>query len=94
MNKPLRIGIIGLGAERGWATAAHIPALHALSDDFELAGVANTSLASARAARIAYLSELAAQAQLNRTQISSLESQAQAMQAQAQAAAVREAGSP
>ncbi len=53
-----------------------------------------SSLASARAARIAYLSELAAQAQLNRAQISSLESQAQAMQAQAQAAAVREAGSP
>jgi predicted dehydrogenase len=48
MNKPLRIGIIGLSAERGWATAAHIPALRALSDDFELAGVANTSFASAR----------------------------------------------
>jgi predicted dehydrogenase len=54
MDKPLRVGIIGLGAERGWATAAHIPALHALSDDFELAGVANTSLASARAAAAAF----------------------------------------
>jgi predicted dehydrogenase len=40
--------------DRGWATAAHIPALHALSDDFELAGVANTSLASARAAAAAF----------------------------------------
>ena len=49
MNKPLRIGIIELSAERGWATAAYIPALRALSDNFELAGVANTSLASARA---------------------------------------------
>jgi len=47
MDKPLRVGIIGLGAERGWATTAHIPALHALSGDFELAGVANTSLAHA-----------------------------------------------
>jgi len=37
MDKPLRVGIIGLGAERGWATAAHIPALHARSGDFELA---------------------------------------------------------
>jgi predicted dehydrogenase len=54
MDKPLRVGIIGLSTERGWATAAHIPALHALSDDFELAGVANTSLASARAAAAAF----------------------------------------
>ena len=53
-----------------------------------------SSLASARAARIGYLSQLAAQAQLNRAQISSLESQAQAMQAQAQAAAVRAAATP
>jgi hypothetical protein len=36
MDNPLRVGIIGLGAERGWATAAHIPALHALSDDLSL----------------------------------------------------------
>jgi predicted dehydrogenase len=53
-DKPLRVGIIGLGAERGWATAAHLPALHALSGDFELAGVANTSLASAQAAAAAF----------------------------------------
>jgi 3D (Asp-Asp-Asp) domain-containing protein/peptidoglycan hydrolase CwlO-like protein len=52
------------------------------------------SLASARAARIAYLSQLAAQQRLNRSQISSLESQAQAMQAEAQAAAVRQAATP
>jgi predicted dehydrogenase len=42
MGKPLRVGIIGLSAERGWAAAAHIPALHALSNDFELVGVANS----------------------------------------------------
>jgi 3D (Asp-Asp-Asp) domain-containing protein/peptidoglycan hydrolase CwlO-like protein len=52
------------------------------------------SLASARAARVAYLGQLAAQESLNRSQISSLESQAQAMQAQAQAAAVRQVVTP
>jgi predicted dehydrogenase len=54
MEKRLRVGIIGLGVERGWATAAHIPALHALSDDFELAGVANTTLVSPQAAAAAF----------------------------------------
>jgi predicted dehydrogenase len=54
MDKPLRVGIIGLGAGRGWATAAHLPALHALSADFDLAGVANASLASAQAAAVAF----------------------------------------
>ena len=54
MDQALRVGIVGLGAERGWATAAHIPALHALSEDFEIVGVANTSLASARAAAAAF----------------------------------------
>jgi hypothetical protein len=32
IDKPLRVGMIGLSAERGWATAAHIPALRALSN--------------------------------------------------------------
>jgi predicted dehydrogenase len=54
MNKRFRIGIVGLSAERGWATMAHIPALRALSDVFEIAGVANTSLASAQAAAAAF----------------------------------------
>jgi predicted dehydrogenase len=54
MDKPLRVAIIGLSAERGWAGAAHIPALHSLSNDFELAGVANSSLESARAAAAAF----------------------------------------
>jgi len=54
MNKRLRVGIVGLSAERGWATTAHIPALRALSDDFEIAGVANTSLTSAQAAAAAF----------------------------------------
>ena len=52
------------------------------------------SLASARAARIGYLAQLRAQQSLNRSQIASLESQAQAIEAQAQAAAVRQAATP
>jgi predicted dehydrogenase len=54
MKDRLRVGIIGLRAERGWSSAAHIPALRALSDDIELAGVANTSRASAEAAAKAF----------------------------------------
>ena len=45
-----RVGIVGLSPSRGWAMAAHIPALRALADDYEIAGVANTSLESAKAA--------------------------------------------
>ena len=52
------------------------------------------SLASARAARVAYLAQLAAQQRLNRSEISSLESQAQTIESQAQAAAVRQAATP
>jgi hypothetical protein len=44
MTARFRAGIVGLSAERGWGTAAHIPALRALPDLFEIAGVANTSL--------------------------------------------------
>jgi predicted dehydrogenase len=54
MHNLLRVGIIGLRAERGWAAAAHIPALRVLSQDFAFAGVANTSLASSRAAATAF----------------------------------------
>jgi predicted dehydrogenase len=54
MGKRFRVGIIGLSAGRGWASIAHLPALHALSDDFEIAGVANTSQASAQAAADAF----------------------------------------
>jgi predicted dehydrogenase len=49
-----RVGIVGLSPSRGWATAAHVPALRALSDDYEITGVANTSLESAKAAAQAY----------------------------------------
>jgi predicted dehydrogenase len=54
MTKRLRVGIIGLSAERGWGSVAHIPALHALSDDIELVGVANRSRASAEASKEAF----------------------------------------
>ena len=49
-----RVGIVGLSPSRGWATAAHVPALRALSDDYEITGVANTSLESSKAAAQAY----------------------------------------
>ncbi len=54
MKRRFRLGIVGLSAVRGWATAAHVPALRALSDDFEIVGVANTSLKSAEAAAAAF----------------------------------------
>src|SRR3954464_310616 len=44
------VGIVGLQPGRSWAAVAHLPALRHLSNDFEIAGVANSSLASAQAA--------------------------------------------
>lgn len=46
----LKVGIIGLTPGRSWAARSHVPALRALSDLFDIAGVANTNLASAKAA--------------------------------------------
>jgi predicted dehydrogenase len=48
-----RVGIVGLEPGRGWAARAHVPALRALSDSYEIVGVANTSLASAQRAAAA-----------------------------------------
>ncbi|MDQ0391353.1 Gfo/Idh/MocA family protein [Labrys monachus] len=45
-----RVGIIGLQPGRSWAARAHVPALRALPEDYEIVGVANSSLASAQAA--------------------------------------------
>ena len=53
-NQRIRVGVIGLNPDVHWAAAAHVPALRALSADFELVGVANTSLASARRAAEAF----------------------------------------
>ena len=44
------VGIVGLQPGRSWAAWAHIPALRALFDSYEIVGVANTSLASAQKA--------------------------------------------
>ena len=49
-HRRLRVGIVGLHAGRSWASVAHVPALRALSDSFEIAGVANASRASSEAA--------------------------------------------
>ncbi|OYV58988.1 MAG: hypothetical protein B7X01_03330 [Acidiphilium sp. 21-62-4] len=48
-----KVGIVGLTPARGWALRAHIPALRALSETFEIVGVANTSRASAEEAAAA-----------------------------------------
>lgn len=53
-DKPIRVGFIGLNPGIHWAATAHIPALKALSNDFVVAGVANTSLASAKNAAEAF----------------------------------------
>ena len=42
-----RVGIVGLKPGRGWAASVHVPALRALSDTYEIVGVANTCLAEA-----------------------------------------------
>ena len=47
-DKPIRVGFIGLNPGIHWAATAHIPAIKALTADFHVVGVANTSLASAR----------------------------------------------
>ena len=48
-----RVGIVGLQPGRSWAARAHIPALRALSESYEIVGVANTSLVSAEKAAAA-----------------------------------------
>ena len=48
-SSKIRVGIVGLSPQRGFASIAHIPALHALSD-FEIAAVSTTRQESADAA--------------------------------------------
>jgi predicted dehydrogenase len=55
MTDMIRVGIVGASA-RGWAAAAHVPALASL-DDYALVAVATRSEASARAAARAYGAE-------------------------------------
>jgi predicted dehydrogenase len=49
-----KVGIVGLKPGRGWAQRAHVPALRALSETFEIVGVANTSMVSAAEAATAF----------------------------------------
>lgn len=49
----LGVGIIGLQPGRSWAARAHVPALRALADRFDIVGVANSSRSSAEAAATA-----------------------------------------
>lgn len=49
MTAPVRVGILGLSATRGWAAAAHLPALRALPG-FRVVALAASSDASAEAA--------------------------------------------
>ncbi|PZF72707.1 Gfo/Idh/MocA family protein [Taibaiella soli] len=53
MNKKIRVGIIGVSAERGWASVAHIPALKNLPQ-YELAAVSNRDKAVAENAAEAF----------------------------------------
>jgi len=46
-NKKTRVGIIGIQPDRSWAAIAHIPALQALADDYEVTAVSTTRQASA-----------------------------------------------
>src|SRR6266540_2813240 len=48
-----KVGIVGLQPGRSWAARAHIPALRALPESYEIVGVANTSLTSAEKAAAA-----------------------------------------
>ncbi|WP_033343279.1 Gfo/Idh/MocA family protein [Catenuloplanes japonicus] len=52
-DRPIGVGIAGLSATGGWATAAHLPALAAV-DGIELRALATGSPASARAASARY----------------------------------------
>src|SRR5580704_1190508 len=54
MKNRVRVAIVGVSADRGWGSVAHIPALRALSDDIEIVGVANTNRVSAEAAAKAF----------------------------------------
>ncbi|MBW6418819.1 Gfo/Idh/MocA family protein [Celeribacter sp. PS-C1] len=45
---PIRVGFIGLNPDSHWAATAHLPALKSLGDTYEITGVANSTLESAK----------------------------------------------
>ena len=49
-DRKINIGIIGLKPGESWAGVAHVPALQSMAETFTIAGVANSSLESSRAA--------------------------------------------
>ncbi len=59
VGRPIRVGIVGANAARGWARDAHLPALGKLSGDFVLSAVSARTQVLAEAARDAYGAETA-----------------------------------
>ena len=53
MTAPLRVGVVGATLARGWATAAHLPALTALPE-FTVTAVPTTKAETARATAEAF----------------------------------------
>jgi predicted dehydrogenase len=53
MNSPIRVGIVGVNAHRGWAAEAHIPALRALPA-YKIVALSTTRQESADAAAAAF----------------------------------------
>ena len=54
MKEPVRVGIVGANAERGWARDAHIPALKSLAGEFTLTAVSARNQQIADVARDAF----------------------------------------
>lgn len=50
MTRKIGVGIIGASPERGWASDAHIPALRALTEDFEFVALSTSRRESAEEA--------------------------------------------
>jgi len=48
--KKIGVGIVGLSAKGGWASLAHVPALRALSDRYDIVGLSGSSQEAAAAA--------------------------------------------
>lgn len=53
MKQKIRVGIIGVSPDRGWASIAHIPALQSL-EDFEIRGISNRNQDKAQQAAAAF----------------------------------------
>lgn len=58
VERPLRVGVVGANARRGWSRISHIPALQALPE-YELAAVCTSSRESAAEAASAFGAERA-----------------------------------